>query len=156
MCIQQQFYRWVMCCKNQSWHGTVDWIQGPFIQFDQDTLSEQLTHSAVDIRLKEISEFLHSSEMNEKIPHSCTQVSTEPPELLHQRLSEPIASESVRPSNLGQGSEWCVFPAHNSNVLQLRRALKQLDWLQDDCQLSSGQNIDVLYACTRIFSAFGK
>ncbi len=28
------------------------------------TLSEQLAHSAVDLRLKEISEFLHGSEMN--------------------------------------------------------------------------------------------
>ncbi len=27
-------------------------------------LSEQLAHSAVDLRLKEISEFLHGSEMN--------------------------------------------------------------------------------------------
>ena len=28
------------------------------------TLSEQLAHSAVDLHLKEISEFLHGSEMN--------------------------------------------------------------------------------------------
>ncbi len=42
-----------------------------FIQFTQafkfflkvPTLSEQLAHSAVDLRLKEISEFLHGSEI---------------------------------------------------------------------------------------------
>ncbi len=33
-------------------------------RFLVDTLSEQLAHSAVDLRLKEISEFLHGSEMN--------------------------------------------------------------------------------------------
>ncbi len=31
---------------------------------EEPTLSEQLAHSAVDLRLKEISEFLHGSEMN--------------------------------------------------------------------------------------------
>ena len=30
----------------------------------ETTLSEQLAHSAVDLHLKEISEFLHGSEMN--------------------------------------------------------------------------------------------
>ncbi len=34
------------------------------------TLSEQLAHSAVDLHLKEISEFLHGSEMNTVTPQS--------------------------------------------------------------------------------------
>ncbi len=75
------------------------------------TLSEQLAHSAVDLRLKEIGEFLHGSEMNKNPTLPCTAVmlfasytsvsrliNTEPSELLRLRLSEPIASQSV-----GQG-----------------------------------------------------
>ncbi len=64
------------------------------------TLSEQLAHSADDLRLKEISEFLHGSEMN-MLFNSYTSssvshlINKEPSELLRLRLSEPIASESV-------------------------------------------------------------
>ncbi len=35
-----------------------------FVLVGHPTLSEQLAHSAVDLHLKEISEFLHGSEMN--------------------------------------------------------------------------------------------
>ena len=42
------------------------------------TLSEQLAHSAVDLRLKEISEFLHGSEMNKK-PHTQKLHLSQPP-----------------------------------------------------------------------------
>ncbi len=63
-----------------------------------NTLSEQLAHSAADLHLKEISEFLLSK--------CCTSVSrlinTEPSELL-RRLSEPIASESVYCAGSGPG-----------------------------------------------------
>ena len=53
----------------------------------QTALSDQLAHSAIDLHLKEISEFLHGSEM--------IKINTEPSELLRLRLSEPIPSESV-------------------------------------------------------------
>ncbi len=36
-----------------------------------DTLSEQLAHSAVDLHLKEISEFIHGSEMNKNPTLPC-------------------------------------------------------------------------------------
>ena len=48
-------------------------------------LSEQIAHSTVDLKLKEISEFLHGSVMNK----------THKIQLLRIWPIEPIASESV-------------------------------------------------------------
>ncbi len=37
------------------------------LRIDFDTISEQLAHPAVDLHLKETSEFLHGSEMNKNL-----------------------------------------------------------------------------------------
>ncbi len=42
----------------------ISWMENVNGSSDKTALSEQLAHSAVDLRLKEISEFLHGSEMN--------------------------------------------------------------------------------------------
>ncbi len=64
------------------------------------TLSEQITHSTVDLHLKEISEFLHSSVMNKDF----TLPNTHKIQPLRIWPIGPIASESVP-------CQKCTFPA---------------------------------------------
>ncbi len=61
------------------------------------TLSEQLAHSAVDLHLKEISEFLHGSEMNEN------------PTLQYSVRDHVKSSTSPKKGNLSQRGEGGVL-----------------------------------------------